>query len=121
MIFIPFGLRVILVGGSLAVLLFVSFNAVKEKLDIRYAILWVTWSFCLLLIGIFPQIAIFFSHLFKIQSVTNFLFIVMIALLFFYNYYLYVKASKMTQEIKKLNYEVALLKKEQYEKHKKVG
>lgn len=112
MISLPLGLQIILILGALFVFVFVVYSSRKEKMDVRYAVLWIAWALFILLIGIFPQIAVEMSNAIGVISVTNFVFLVMIGLLFFFNYYLYLRISKMNKEMKKLNYEVAMLKKD---------
>ncbi len=118
MVSMALSLKIILILGSGFVLFYVIYNAIKSKMNIRYAILWISWSLIVLLLGIFPGAAEFFSRLIGIESVTNFVFLVMIALLFVFNYYTYVKMSTLEEHDKKLNYELAVTKKklEEYEK-----
>ena len=55
----------------------------KSKLSVDDAFYWIFFSFILLIIGIFPEIAEFFAHLLGIQSPSNFVFLVMIFLVLF--------------------------------------
>ena len=116
MVSIPVGLRILLIVGALIALIFVIYSSVKARMNVRYAILWITWGLFILLVGIFPDIAYVLSQLVGFVNVTNFIFLVMIALLFFFNYYMYMRSSHMAQEIKQLNYEVAVLKQERDQK-----
>lgn len=108
---IPVGLQIVLVVAAIAVLFFVISNSIKTKMDVRSAVLWVSWSIGILIIGIFPNIALWFANLIGIQYAVNFVFLIMIFFLFLFTYNTYVLTSKMNKEIKKLNYEIAILKK----------
>lgn len=109
---IPVGLRIILILASIFVLAYVVYSSVKEKMEVRYAILWITWAAVVLLFALFPDIAMHISNALGIISVTNFVFLLMTALLFMFNYYLFLRTSKMKRDIRDLNYELALLRKE---------
>lgn len=109
-VYIPPVLRALLIITILIILAFVIYSSIKSNMNVRYAILWIVWALFLLWMVLFPATAYKVSQLLGIQTFTTFLFLVMIGLLFMFNYYLYVKTSKMANEIKRLNYEVALLK-----------
>ena len=119
MVSMPDGLRVVLITGSLFVTIYVVYNSVKSKMDVKYAILWITWALFILVIGIKPELAEKLGNLIGFQSVSNFVFLVMIALLFIFNYYAYVKMSHMNQDMKRISYEIAELRKQlkEMEKH----
>lgn len=109
-VFIPPVLKGLLIITILIILAFVIYSSIKSNMNVRYAILWIVWALFLLWMVLFPATAYKVSQLLGIQTFTTFLFLVMIGLLFMFNYYLYVKTSKMANEMKRLNYEVALLK-----------
>lgn len=109
-VYIPPVLKGLLIITILIILAFVIYSSIKSNMNVRYAILWIVWALFLLWMVLFPATAYKVSQLLGIQTFTTFLFLVMIGLLFMFNYYLYVKTSKMANEIKRLNYEVALLK-----------
>jgi len=112
MVSMPVNLRWTLIVASFLLIIFIIYSAIKTKLNIRYAIVWFTFSFFVLLLGLFPEIALWLKQVIGIESLTNFLFLVMISILFFISYYCYIKMSKMSEEIKRLTYMVAELKKE---------
>lgn len=110
MVYIPPVLQWFLIITVVLIIIFVIYSSIRERMNVRYAILWITWALFLLWIVIWPSTAYKVSVALGIQTFTTFLFLVMIGILFMFNYYLYLKASKLEKEIKKLNYEVALLK-----------
>ena len=116
-VYIPSELKWLLIITILIILAFVIYSSIKSNMNVRYAILWISWALFLLWIVIFPATAYRLSQRLGIQTFTTFLFLVMIGILFMFNYYLYVKTSKLTDEVKRLNYEVSLLKKNQDKKN----
>lgn len=108
---IPVGLRVTLIGGSLLVLAFMIYSSVKAKMDIHFAVLWITLAACILLIGIWPGIAVTIGEGIGFQSASNFTFLIMIAVLFLLSYYSYLRISNLTDQIRKMNYKIASLEK----------
>lgn len=109
-VYIPTALKWLLIITIVIILAFVIYSSIKSNMNVRYAILWIVWALFLLWIVVFPATAFRVSQALGIQTFTTFLFLVMIGILFMFNYYLYVKTSKLTNEIKRLNYEVSLLK-----------
>ena len=109
-VYIPTALKWLLIITIIIILAFVIYSSIKSNMNVRYAILWIVWALFLLWIVVFPATAFRVSQALGIQTFTTFLFLVMIGILFMFNYYLYVKTSKLTNEIKRLNYEVSLLK-----------
>ena len=111
-VYIPTALKWLLIITIVIILAFVIYSSIKSNMNVRYAILWIVWALFLLWIVVYPATAFRVSQALGIQTFTTFLFLVMIGILFMFNYYLYVKTSKLTNEIKRLNYEVSLLKQE---------
>ena len=109
------GLQATLVMISLAVAAVGLSSAVRTQMDIRSAVFWIFWCFLLLLLGIFPGIAAWMARLIGIRTVSNLVFFLMIGMLFCVSYYSFIKMSHMSEEIKKLTYEVAVLKKQKGE------
>jgi len=112
MVYIPIGLRVALIAGSLLVLVFIVYSSVKSKMDVHYAVLWITLASLILLVGIWPGLAAIIGEAIGFQSVSNFIFLIMIALLFLLNYYSFLKISRLSEDVRKLNYKVASLQKD---------
>ena len=105
-------LQIAMIIGALLALGIVLHGAIKLNLNIKYAVVWICWALFILLIGIFPDIAQFISSLLGIATVSNLVFLLMMAILYALSYYAYIKISRMNEEIKRLGYEVAMLKKE---------
>ena len=105
-------LQILLVIFSLVTFLFVIYNIRKSKMDIKYAVIWITWSLVVAVISIFPSIVTILSSWLGIIAPTNTIFLGMLFLLYIMSFYIYINLSSYNQKLKDLVYEVALLKSE---------
>lgn len=112
------GLRIGLLIASLIALIFVLLFVLKGKLNIKYSIVWMLWALMSLIMSIFPKIFYSFAKLLGIELPVNAVFLIMIGLLYGLTFYVYCMISKHNEEIIKLTYEVALLKKQLNDKEK---
>ena len=76
-------LRLVLIFACVISSIYTLRKIRKSKLSVDDAFYWIFFSFILLIIGIFPEIAEFLAHLLGIQSPSNFVFLVMIFLVLF--------------------------------------
>lgn len=111
-------LRLGLLLASLLVLAIIILAVVKRKLNIKYSIVWLLWALLSLLMAIFPESFYGLSDLLGIQMPVNTVFLIMTALLYALTFYVYIMITKHNEEIIKLTYEIASLKKELAEKEK---
>ena len=113
------GLRMGLTIASVAVLIVVALLISKKRLNIKYSIVWLIWSLLLVFMSIFPETFYGISDLLGIELPVNAVFLIIIALLYALTLFVYIMISKHNEEIVKLTYQVALLKKELDELKKK--
>ena len=106
------GLRLGLLLASLGVFLVIILSVVKRRLNIRYSIVWLLWALLSLFLAVFPESFYSLSNLLGIQMPVNTVFLIMTALLYALTFYVYIMISKHNEEIIKLTYQVATLKKE---------
>ena len=99
---IPAGLRWVLILASLGILIFV-----------------ITWAVFVLIVAVWPGVAMRMANLIGVQSVTNFILLFMTAILFLLNYFLYMQMSRMDKNIRRLNYELSLLRQKKDEEEEK--
>lgn len=104
-------LQLALLVGSIIVLFIVLRFVIKNKMNIRFAIVWVIWAIAMIIISIFPDIIYSLSNLLGFEKPVNAIFLLMIFLLYCLSFYLFVAISKHNEEILNLNYEIASLKK----------
>lgn len=105
-------LRIGLLIASIIALLFVIYCVSKKKLNIKYSIVWIMWGLLSLIMAAFPETFYGISKLLGIEMPVNAVFLIMITLLYGLTFYSYIMISKHNDEIIKLTYEIASLKKE---------
>ena len=106
---------------SVAVLLFVLRNIIKNRMNIGYAMVWILWAIGMVIISLFPQVVAWITHILGIQTQSNAVFLITIFLLYCMTFYLYLRISRNNEDIVNLNYEIASLRKkvEELEKQEK--
>ena len=67
-------LRIFLVIISILIFLLVSILVAKNKLLLKYALLWFITSVFLVVLSVFPGISNYFSDLFGFEKTSNFIF-----------------------------------------------
>ena len=104
-------LRITLIIVSFLVVLFVLRKIRKSKLDIDDAIYWIIASVLLLILSIFPQLAIWASHLLGIESAANFVFLFMIFVVLIKLFNMAIDLSIQKQRLNRLIQKLALTEK----------
>ena len=112
-------LRIGLLIASIIVICLIILTISKKRLNIKYSIVWILWSLLALFMAIFPESFYGLSDFLGIQMPVNTVFLIMIALLYGLTFYVYIMISKHNEEIIKLTYEVAYLRKEMDELNKR--
>ena len=84
----------------------------KSQLRIEDAFFWILISFGLLILSIFPSIAVFFTHIIGMEAPSNFIFLVMIFLLLVKVFSLSIRVSQMDEKIKNLVQKIAIINNE---------
>ena len=103
-----FYLRIILILGSLWTIYYVASQVRKGKIEINHSLFWVLFSIFLFLTSIFPQYIIILSKIFKIQSPSNVVFLVIIFILIIKLFSNSVEMSKLEGKIESIVQESAL-------------
>ena len=84
----------------------------KKKIDLRYSLRWMVVCVLILILDIFPQIIYFCAGLIGITLPSNMVFFVAILLLISVIYSLATSVSHLSEKVKRLTQEIALLKEE---------
>ncbi len=105
-------LRIVLIFGALFALSIVVRKVKKSKIRITDSVYWVCAAVLLLILAIFPRIAFFFSDLLGFLSPSNFVFLVVIALMLLKLFNLACDVSRLSDKVEQLSQELALEKKE---------
>jgi len=106
-------LQIVLIAVSFFVLLFVLKKIRRSQLYIDDAIYWIVSAVLLLILSIFPQIAIFAADLLEIQSPANFVFLFMIFMVLIKLFNLAIELSVQKHRINRLVQKLALMKDEE--------
>ncbi len=84
----------------------------KEKITVRYAIIWYLSLVVLMVFSIFPEVLGWLTSFAGMELSSNFLFVLLIAFLFFICISLTIIVSEQKEQIRKLIQEVSILKKD---------
>lgn len=79
-----------------------------SKFQIEYAIFWIIFSVLLIVMAIFPNLAIYLAHAIGIQSPVNMIFLVIIFILMAKLFYLNIHVSQLEYKVKELVQKLAL-------------
>ncbi len=102
-------LRILLVVFALSWLLVVIFLVRKNKIPIKYSLIWFLTSFVILSVGLVPKLFSQFTRLIGFETSSNFVIGIILFLLLLITIILTVIVSKQNQQIKSLIQEIALL------------
>lgn len=105
-------LHLLLIIGSLSYFSFLMWKLTQSKDHVNDMIFPMVVSLFFIAISIVPGLLLWLSGLFGIQSEVNTIFIITIAILYFFVINLQAKIVKKQNQIKKLGQELALLKHE---------
>ena len=93
------GLRIVLIAGSVAAAVYVLRKIRKNKMSMESSVFWILLSAVLVLLGIFPVIAEGVAGLLGVQSTVNLVYLVVIFLLL-------IKVFLQDQRIARLEHQV---------------
>ncbi len=102
-------LRILLFAVSVSVVLFVLRKIRRAQLNIDDSIYWILFSLLVLILSIFPQIAVWASELLGVQSPANFVFLVMIFMVLMKLFYVSIDLSIQKHRLNHLVQNLALL------------
>lgn len=106
-------LRALCVIGSALTFWIITRQIRRSKVRIDDAIVWIVFSFTLLVIAIFPNIPTFFARLFGFQATSNFVFLSVICILLMREFSNTLKISQLNARLNELIEEQALQEKEE--------
>ena len=102
-------LRILLIVASLLVLVFVLKKIRKTQLYIDDAIYWIVFSFLLVIISIFPQIAVWASELLGIESPANFVFLFVLFIVLVKLFQISIELSVQRHRLNRLVQKLAIM------------
>ncbi len=108
-------LRILLIIASVLVLAFVLKKIRKTQLYIDDAIYWIVFSFLLVVISIFPQVAVWASELLGIESPANFVFLFVLFIVLIKLFQISIELSVQKHRLNRLVQKLAIMDAEQRE------
>lgn len=106
-------LQTVMILSSIFTFIFIIFKIRKNGLNIDDSIIWILWSFLLLILSIFPQIPNFFSQKLGFMSTSNFIFAAFIFFLYILLFIQAIQISKIKEKQKELIQKLSI---DEYEK-----
>lgn len=108
-------LQIIIIVGMLLVLFYIIGKVRKKQLDLRYALGWMIVDVCILVLTIWPVLLVKLSSLLGIASPVNMLFFFGICFLVMIIFGQSISISNLSEKVKKLSQEVAILRRDTYD------
>lgn len=108
---LPFYLRALLVIGAVAALFVVGKQVKKQKILVEDAVFWVVVAVVFVVIAVFPDIAISLAYALGFMSASNFVYLVIIALLLWKAFANSAEISRLRTKVNELAQEIALSQK----------
>ena len=105
----PLILQVFVVAACFSLLLYVVKQVKADKLQLRYALLWLTLAVVIMFCSLFPQLLFSITGLFGFATASNFIFLVGFFFLLAISLSLSIIVSKQANSIKNLTQRLALL------------
>lgn len=101
-------LRIALIVGAAWMVYVVTSRVKRSKIQIEDSVFWVVLAVIILLNALFPQVAYFFSGLLGIASPSNFVFLLVSAILLFKEFSNSTQISVLKHKVDQLSQELAL-------------
>lgn len=100
-------MRVLLLIGGIANVIYVLKKIKKSKIANEEAVFWIWSSIIIAAFALFPKIPIFFADILGVESAVNLIFLFFIALLLFKVFQCSLKISDLERKLVKMNQKIA--------------
>ena len=104
-------LRILLFLGSVVVFTIISLCIRKRRIQLKDGIFWVAFGFLLILVSVFPVLAVWASSILGIQSPSNCVFLILIFLLGCHQFFLTIRISRLEIKNNQLVQNIAIYRK----------
>ena len=101
--------RIGLILGAILFLFIILWMLKKQKLTVRYSIVWFFAAFVLVLFAVFPYIVLVLRDLLQVELVSNLVFLMVLAFVLFMLLSISCIVSVFSEKLKRLSQEAALL------------
>lgn len=108
--------RIVLIVISIGTAAYMLKKIRQSKLQIEHAIFWLIFSGILVLLSLFPGLAIWGAKLLGIYSSTNFIFLVIFFLVIIKCFYMTIEISSLEYRVKELAQKIAIAERNEQEK-----
>ena len=105
---LSFAIRILLLIGSVGTFLFAMRYIRRSKVRIEDTLFWILLSIALIVLSVFPNLALHFAMWFKVQSPINFVFLFIIFLRLVKQFFTSLKLSQMEIRVAELAQRVAI-------------
>ena len=103
-------LQIEMAAAAAILFIIIIVSIIRSRLSIRNSIAWLLLPVIFIVIAIFPDPLQSFANWLGFETLSNFIFLVVIALLILICFFLTLSNSKQQEQITKLNQEIAILK-----------
>lgn len=104
-------LQYLLIAGAFVLFGLIVWLIKKQKMEVKYSIIWLAFSFVMIVFAIFPQLVFIFSDIVRIIDPVNFIFMVQIVFILLILLSVSAVISGFSHKIKRLAQTNALLEK----------
>ena len=115
-----FRLQIIIIVSMILILLYIFNLMRKKRLDFKFAIGWILIDICIIILSVRPVILEKIAKLLGIASPVNMLFFFGFCFSVAIIFALSMTVSKLTDRVKKLSQEIAIIRKDMYDNYNKI-
>lgn len=108
-------LRILMIVGAFALMIFMLKKIRQSKLKIEYTVFWIIFSAVLIIMGIFPKLFYLISDLIGFQSPINMIYLVIIFVLIVKLFFTTIQISQLENKVENLTQAIAIHKKREEE------
>ena len=101
-------LRIVLCIVSVLTFMVIVKRIRNAKVQIETSLFWIVFAVALMLLSVFPEVAIWATGILGIQSPANFIFLFMIFILLIHQFFNSIKISQLENKLKELTQELAV-------------
>lgn len=116
-----FSLHAIVILGSVAFLLFILYLMKKGKMEVKYSIIWLAFSLCMIIFACFPYTVLVLNDIAGVIDPVNFIFFIQIVFILLILLSVSAVISGFSKKIKQLAQANAILEKRVRELEEKLN
>ncbi len=110
-------LQIFIIVVILLAIIYIIEHVRKKSIDFRYALLWLLVCVCVLILTAFPKLLTILAKILGIASPVNMLFFLGFCLSIVVIFTLSIAVSNLADKVKKMAQEIAIIRKDMYEKY----